>query len=28
MQNAFSLVDQDMVGKSIVAIFHALCLLL
>ena len=27
-QNAFSLVDQDMVGKTIVAIFYALSLLL
>jgi len=24
-QNAFSLVDQDMVGKAIVAIFHVFC---
>ena len=28
MQNAFFLVDQDMVGKTIVAIFYALSLLL
>jgi len=28
MQNAFPLVDQDMVGKTVVAVFHALSLLL